>query len=390
MSGIGAKFGARRAALALIAGVLLAGCAVKQTPPPPQVVVVEKHPKERQEINVTLIAVGDNLIHKQLINRAKTKDGYDFAPFYQEVASVVKAADIAFINQETLISGERFGYSGYPAFNGPNEIGEAIYNLGFRAINHATNHAMDKGKKALLATMDYWKTKSGAIVLGVHASQKEREKPKIVEKGGVKIGFLAYTYGLNGIKLPKDSPYLVSLIDTKAMEQEIDALRKLCDFLVVSMHWGDEYARAPNKTQEKLARFLADRKVDLVIGHHPHVLQGARWIERKDGAKTLVYFSLGNFISAQNKKPRMLGGMAKVVLTSRDNNVSYKSAELLGVVTHFEKGASGFKVYLLDDYTQELANRHALSAKPEKLDLTYLRKLYDSVVPKSFRNAKRP
>ncbi|MDR2151786.1 MAG: CapA family protein, partial [Helicobacteraceae bacterium] len=142
----------------------------------------------------------------------------------------------------------------------------------------------------------------------------------------------------------------------------------------------------PVKTQEKLAQFLADRKVDLVIGHHPHVLQTARWIEREDGGKTLVYFSLGNFISSQNKKPRTLGGMAKIILTLRGNKIAYESAELLGLVAHYEKGYKNFKVYPLNDYDDDLAKRHALSAKPEKLDLIYLRKLYDSIVPESFRN----
>ncbi|MDR2151770.1 MAG: CapA family protein, partial [Helicobacteraceae bacterium] len=293
-------------ALALIAGVLLFGCGEKQPSPssaqsaesspaqpslpsqtqPPiaiKPVVVEPATVAPKEQNVTLIAVGDNLIHVGLIKAARTKDGYDFAPFYEEIRAIAQSADIAFINQETLISGKKFGYSGYPAFNGPVEIGKAIYDVGFRVINHATNHAMDKGKKALLATIDYWKTKEDAIVLGVHASQAERQKPKILEIKGAKFGFLAYTYGLNGIKLPKEAPYLVSLIDVKTMAKEIDELRALCDFLIVSMHWGEEYKHIPVKTQEKLAQFLADRKVDLVIGHHPHVLQTARWIEREDG-----------------------------------------------------------------------------------------------------------
>ncbi|MDR2639633.1 MAG: CapA family protein, partial [Helicobacteraceae bacterium] len=357
--------------------------------PPPNALIAP--PIERAERTITLIAVGDNLIHAQLIKAAKTKNGYDFAPFYEQVAPIVKSADIAFINQETLISGKAFGYSGYPAFNGPSEVGEAIYNIGFNAINHATNHAMDKGKKALLATIAFWKKKPKAIMIGAYESREERKTPKILEIDGAKFGFLAYTYGLNGIKLPKDSPYLVSLIDTAVMAQEIDNLRPKCDYLIVSMHWGDEYKHTPNKTQERLARFLADRGVDLVIGHHPHVLQGARWIDRKDGNQTLVYFSLGNFISAQNKTPRTLGGMARVVLSKKGAALAVKEAKLSGLVTHYEKGLTGFKVYPLESYTKELASRHALSAKKgEKMGLDYLLKLYGSIVAREFRSGAKP
>jgi poly-gamma-glutamate synthesis protein (capsule biosynthesis protein) len=365
------------------------GCAPKTTITPIDTnITIAKSPKTATERLITIIAVGDNLIHTQLIRNAKTKEGYDFTPFYSEMKMMARKADIAFINQETLIPGKQFGYSGYPSFNGPNEIGDAIYDIGFNVINHATNHAMDKGHKALLATIDYWDKKPNAIVLGVHKSQEERDKPKVIEIEGVKFGFLAYTYGLNGNKLPKGAPYLVSLIDTKIMAEEIDTLRSLCDYLIVSMHWGDEYTHTPNNAQEKLARFLAEHNVDLVIGHHTHVLQPARWLDRKDGAKTLVYFSLGNFISAQNKKPRMLGGMAQIVLAKNGKTLSYADVKLLGTITHYEKGYTGFKVYLLDDYAADVAMRHAINTKSEKLDLAYLQTLYNSIVPKIFRAKK--
>ncbi|MDR1912297.1 MAG: CapA family protein [Helicobacteraceae bacterium] len=391
------KHNAKRVVLlALIAMFFFAGCvgkpieieapkaSPKVLPPPISIAATSrKTPREIKEQNITLIAVGDNLIHKQIIREAKTKNSYDFTPIYEKIKPIVQAADLAFINQETPIAGAAFGYTGYPSFNAPTTLGDAIYAAGFRAINHASNHSMDKGKKAILTMIDFWKKYPKAIPLGIHASQEDRNKPKIVSIKGIKIGFLAYTYGLNGIKLPKDSPYLVSLIDRKIMAKEIDALRPLCDFLIVSAHWGNEYEHIPGKQQEKLANFLAEHKVDLVIGHHPHVLQPAKWIEGKDGAKTLVYYSLGNFVSAQNKKPRMLGGMARIVLTKRDKKVSLENAELLGVVTHFEKGYTGFKVYPLNDYTGDLAKRHVLSK--EKLDINYLQKLYRSVVSKEFR-----
>ncbi|MDR3163055.1 MAG: CapA family protein [Helicobacteraceae bacterium] len=360
---------------ALIAAALF-GCSVKEAAPRKEIT---------KEIEIVLIAAGDNLIHSRLILDAKNKDSYDFTPIYEKIKPLVKSADLAFINQETPIAGRAFGYSGYPAFNAPTAVGDAIYEAGFRVINHASNHALDKGKKAILAMIDFWKKYPDAITLGIHAAKEDRALKRIVSINGVKIGFLAYTYGLNGIKPPKDSPYIVSLIDLDVMTEEIDALRPLCDFLVVSMHWGEEYAHIPNKQQERLAAFLTERRVDLIIGHHPHVLQPVKWIKRKDGAKTLAYFSLGNFVSGQNKKPRMLGGIARVVLSAIDGNVSVKSAALLGSVTHFEKGFRDFKVYALENYTAEIASLHALAAPPERMDLDYLQKLYRSIVAEEFR-----
>ncbi|MDR0746297.1 MAG: CapA family protein [Helicobacteraceae bacterium] len=371
LSAISLRKSAALAFFALIAAAFL-GCSVQQAAPP-------------KEVEIVLIAAGDNLIHSRLIADAKNKDGYDFTPIYEKIKPLVKSADLAFINQETPIAGESFGYSGYPAFNAPTAVGDAIYETGFRVINHASNHAMDKGKRAVLAMINFWEKRPDAIVLGIHASKEDRAKKRIVSIKGVKIGFLAYTYGLNGIRLPKDSPYLVSMIDLGVMAEEIDALRPLCDFLLVSMHWGTEYAHVPDKQQERLAAFLAEHKVDLIIGHHPHVLQPVRWVQRQDGAKTLVYFSLGNFVSAQSKKPRMLGGIARVVLGAKGGSVGIKSAALLGSVTHFERGFRGFKVYALESYTEEIARLHALAAAPERMDLSYLRKLYLSIVAEEFR-----
>ncbi|GMO17118.1 MAG: CapA family protein [Termitinemataceae bacterium] len=334
---------------------------------------------DRRTINI--IAVGDNLIHKALITYAENETGeFNFKPFYRGIRDVVSAADIAFINQETLIAGEAFGYSGYPQFNGPEQIGDALIWTGFNVVNHASNHSMDKGEAAVFAVMDYWKTKKNITTLGIHRSEEERKKPRIIISKGVKIGFLSYTYGLNGMSLPDDKPWLVSLIDKKIMAKEIDALRAKCDFLIVSMHWGKEYEHTPNAMQEELAVFLAERGVDLVIGHHPHVLQPVRWIERKNGSRMLCYFSLGNLISAQNETPRMLGGMMSVKLNkTKEGAVYIKNYALIPLVTHYERDSSGFRVELLENYSNLSAERHALNRQNTPLTPEYFHTIFNSV-----------
>ncbi|MDR0540264.1 MAG: CapA family protein [Spirochaetaceae bacterium] len=315
---------------------------------------------------ITLVAAGDNLIHIEIINDARNGGGYNFEPVYSEIKPVIAGADIAFVNQETLIAGPAFEFSGYPEFNGPVEIGDALVKTGFNVVNHATNHVLDKGKAAVYAVMDYWEKRPEIALLGIHRSAASRSgKKAVIEKKNIKIGWLSYTYGTNGIPLPQDSPYLVSLIDTKVMAEEINALRPFCDFLIVSMHWGEEYRHTPNRRQEELAEFLAAHNVDLVIGHHPHVIQPVREIKREDGGATLVFFSLGNFLSCQKEKARLLGALARVTITktvykTAPPDVTVSSAEIIPIVTHYSKEYKNFKIYQLGKYTEKLMLEHGI------------------------------
>jgi poly-gamma-glutamate synthesis protein (capsule biosynthesis protein) len=342
-------------------------------------------PQEPEDYRITLLAAGDNLMHIELINDAKTGGGFDFDKYYEPVAALIKEADIAFVNQETLIAGAAFGYSGYPRFNGPTSVGDALVRAGFDVVSHATNHAMDRGASAVLAALDFWETRKDALVLGIHRSWESRRavERNIIERNNIKTGFLAYTEHTNQLPLPADKPYLVSLADTEVMAREIDALRPLCDFLVVSMHWGDEYAHTPNSRQLALARFLAAHDVDLVIGHHPHVLQAPVMFERDGKGAMLCYFSLGNFLSAQNEAPRLLGGLMRVGLKKgrgTDAAVSIEEAELVPIVTHYEASGKGFRVYPLDEYTESLAARHYLRQKDRAFGPASLKRLLEDVM----------
>ena len=322
---------------------------------------------------LTIVATGDNLYHMMMINEGE--DG-DYEKAYLEIRQLVKAADIAFINQETLLGGKDFSLSGYPLFNSPQKVGHAVSLSGFNVVNHATNHSMDKGEKAILATLDFWDTVPGVTVLGIHRSEEMRSLPVIVEKNKITVGFLSYTYGTNSIPLPRDKPFLVSLINTEMIAKEIDALRPLCDFLVVSMHWGEEYHHDYNESQKNLAALLAEHGVDLVIGHHPHVIQPIEYIERPDGNNMVCYFSLGNLISAQTRIPTMLGAMAFVRVTKKsDGGISITEAKAIPLVTHYEKGYTGFKIFPLYSYTDELAERHFLNQQRNALTLSYLKNL---------------
>jgi poly-gamma-glutamate synthesis protein (capsule biosynthesis protein) len=359
----------RRLFFVFLVSAVFFSCAetapITRTVSPPAPELPPPVPPHAPSTSLELVAVGDNLIHIQIITSSRiSREGtasYDFNPIYQYIKEDIAEADLAFINQETLFAGEKFGYSGYPQFNAPTELGQTLVDLGFDVVNHATNHIMDKGEAAVRATIDYWDDRPDIAYLGIHASPEAREQPNITEVNGIRLGFLAYTYGTNGLPVPRTAPYLVSLTDTAVMAQEIDALRPLCDYLVVSMHWGDEYDHKPTARQEELTLFLAEHNVDLVLGHHPHVLQEMRSVKRPDGNDMLVYFSLGNFVSAQNRLPTLLGGMAKVTLVKEGGEngaVRWSDASLVPLVTHYERGYTGFRVYRFENYTGELAARH--------------------------------
>ncbi|MDR3304130.1 MAG: CapA family protein [Treponema sp.] len=342
---------------------------------PPHVLAGPEAPDE-----LTLIAVGDNLYHDVMVQPYSTNADFDFAPNYEFVKPLVQAADIAFVNQETMLGGTPFELSGYPAFNSPQEVGEALIKVGFDVINQANNHSMDKGARLVRATMDFWDKHPEVQYLGIFRSQEARAAKRIIERKTMKIGFLSYTYGLNGIPLPKDQPYLVALIDTDVMAKEIDALRPLCDYLVVSMHWGNEGDARVSAAQERLSRFLADHQVDLIIGHHPHVLQPVATLPRRGGGTTHCFYSLGNFLSAQIPNSAMLGGMMYLKLRKSATGITVVESGVLPLVTHFERGFAKIRVYPLYAYSNELAQKHRRNASGNEISMAYFNRTAQTIL----------
>ncbi len=270
---------------------------------------------EKEDIKNTtstsLIMVGDNLIHSSIYeeaNRNANYEGYDFKPMYKMIKSIVSNYDIAYYNQETIIGGSEIGLSSYPAFNSPYEVADAMIDAGFNLVSLATNHTLDRGKQAVLNSRNYWNSKENILAVGSYSSREERNKIDIRESNGITYTMLNYTYGTNGISVPKDENYLVNIwpmngnnpeedIEYRNYKQQvledIKRVRDKVDVLLVAMHWGIEYQNMPNDYQKDAAKFLSDNGVDIVIGTHPHVIEPIDYINN-----TLVIYSLGNFASA--------------------------------------------------------------------------------------------
>lgn len=324
---------------------------------------------------VTILSAGDDLLHLSLIeSMAKDDDGhYDFHQLFTEVKPDVEAADIAVINQETILGGEELGLSGYPCFNSPQSAGDALVDTGFDVVLGASNHALDKGKQGVLNTVKYWREKHPEItLLGLNDSEEMQNKINIVEKNGIKFAMLNYTYGTNGIPMPSDAPYAVNMLDDKEkVLSDIKRAKESADVVIVFPHWGTEYTYEADSYQKEWTKIFYENGVDIVIGGHTHSIQPFEWYSEDGGRKMPVYYSLGNFISGQKEWQTMLGAMAELTVERKNGEISVTSAKAVPVVTHYEiywHRDPSIKTYKLSDYTDELANRHYLNMSKKSLD----------------------
>ncbi|WP_052339192.1 CapA family protein [Gorillibacterium massiliense] len=271
--------------------------------------------EQEKESRVSLAAIGDVLLHGSVWKDAKTKGGFDFKPMLRQVKPILAAVDITFANQESMMGGEGLGLSDYPCFNSPFEIGDALQDAGVDIVSMANNHTMDRREAAIRSAIGQYR-KIGMEYVGTGDSPEDNQRLRIIERGGIKVAFLAYTYGTNGIPVPADKPYLVNLLDPDRLAKDIAAAKESADFVAVSMHFGIEYQTEENQEQQKWAQIAADAGADLVIGTHPHVLQPMDWVVSSTGKRMLAIYSLGNFLAAQEQKSplRQIGGIAVVDL----------------------------------------------------------------------------
>lgn len=349
----------------------------------------EKSTTQQQELysKVSFVAVGDNLIHDTIYKQAaaRTSNGYDFSFAYEKIADKIAQPDVAILNQETIISTEH-NVSSYPMFNSPVEVGEEMIKIGFDVFNLATNHSVDCGEKGLISAINFWKSKN-VITTGAYLNEDDFNDIPISEVNGVKIAYLGFTEQTNGLSLPSDTQVVLVLAeDEYRLQTSIMKAKEMADFVVVNAHWGNKYTHEPTEEQRTLAQKLASWGADVIIGTHPHVIQPVEYITNSDGRKTLVAYSLGNFISAQNRGPRMLGGMLnfEIVKNNTTGAITFENVKFSGVVTHYGYGYSNIRIYALEDYTQELASKHGVLSKTSSFSLQYLYDILNSVIDKQF------
>lgn len=413
------KFGKGRvfsaAAVTLLAMCLAVGCGVREvgkadysggelaptteavTTVPLTEPTTEPVPEDKV---IHVVAAGDNLVQTAVYRNAASHaaDGtYNFLPLYENVRDIIEAGDISILNQETLIANGEYEISGSNFnFNSPVELGEDMIDLGFNVFTLANNHVLDKGTGGLEATLDYWDAKcelNDIVVCGAYRNESDMQDIRTMTVDGVTFAFLAYTEHMNGYRVPSDSPLRIVLTsETDVMQEQIQRAQELYDVVIVAAHWGVEDTHTVSEDRKLLAQDMVEWGADVIIGHHPHTAETMEFITRSDGTKGFVYYSLGNFISAQTDNFNLVGEIADfdVVVDGETGEITLENVGAIPVINHYDDGSfSNMRLYPYNMYTSELANGHGVPYAPMGTAKNFGMDVVDSIInaniPAEFR-----
>ncbi len=345
---------------------------IEETTPPP---------------SIQIVMVGDMLMHERVMESGKKEDNsYNFDHLFTNVKNTIEEADLALVNQETILGGTDLGLSGYPAFNSPFELGTSLVNAGFDVILHATNHTLDKGKTGVLNCMDFWDTNYPNIsYLGINKTEEDQNNNIFIyEQEGIKIAILNYTYGTNGINPPQDMPYIVNYLEEEKVITDLQYAEENADFTIVCPHWGTEYVLTATNTQKNWSKIFMDNGADLVIGTHPHVIEPIEMLTDENGNQMLVYYSIGNFVNGTSgtgvgTTNRMVGGIADITISLNENDEAYiKDYGVIPIVCHIDE-KTDYTVYYLSDYTEDLAKENHILSQDSSFSLKACEELVNEV-----------
>ena len=347
------------------------------------------------------MGAGDNLIHEAVFLDAKNlaqkqsaltgyKGQYYFNSMYNGVARLIAAADLSFVNHECPIAGDEYGILGYPRFNSPVSAGTALKEVGFDVVNVANNHILDMeesctGYKNTVKNLE----ETGMLVIGGYTAENY-DNLRILEKNGVKIAFLSYTsVATNVSSINKNSPEMVIPVATEsAIKRQSAKALSVADFLVVSIHWGNENTTSVTSEQVRLAKLMNDCGVDVILGHHSHVVQKVEWIG--EGAeKTLCYYSLGNLLSTQHPIKNLVGIFASFdFVVDEDGNKRIENAAAIPHMTWYSTKRDALQIYRFSDVTEGLISSHGSQLKTDhnngNFTLSDLKAHLESVLSKEF------
>jgi len=265
----------------------------------------------REDSDISFAAFGDLLAHEPIYRYGlRSEEGFAF--LFENVKDVIEDSDIAIINQETPLTDRPSMYGDYPSFGTPVQVGQAIADAGFDVVTCATNHALDRGTEGVDFTKGFFDDNKIKCI-GIQSEKEENYRAyEIITRKGVSFALLNYTYGTNGIIIPDGNQNMVHLLaDEEKIRDDIERAKEEADLVLVFAHWGSEYMQEPDEFQKKWAQIFLESGVDIVIGTHPHVLQPFEVLTDDSGHSMLIYYSLGNFISAQPEKSCVKGGMAE-------------------------------------------------------------------------------
>ena len=358
-------------------------------------------PPEDKRVHVA--AAGDNLIHYSVYKNAEAYAGgvgYDFKPIYENVRYIIEAADVAILNQETIISQSnevRGANGGALLFNSPPEVADAVIDLGFDVFTMANNHLLDYGTQGLEESIRFWNEKAeenDLTVLGAYLNEEDSENIRIREVNGVKIAFLAYAEHLNGFSIPEDSSLRVILnSEEDVIERQIKKADELADAVIVSAHWGVEDTNVVSEDRIELANKMVNWGADVILGCHTHTAETMEWITRADGTKGFVFYSMGNFVCAQTDNFNLVGEIPDfdIVIDGETNELSLENVGVIPTIVHYDDGSfSNMRIYPYSMYTPELAASHGIpyaTPRGNYPDFSWdiLNSIIEESIPEEFR-----
>lgn len=290
----------------------------------------------------TLIAVGDVMMHKAQIDAGynpATKT-YNYDSFFSEVKDILQAGDWVIANLETTLAGADAKYTGYPLFNAPKAIANTLKASGFNIIGTTNNHSLDRGEVGVLNTLQHLREERLTSV-GTYASSEEAQEVRVIKENEISMAIFAYTYGTNGIDIPQEKPYLVSLIDESKIIADIKKAESLgVDVITIMLHFGVEYQRNPTLSQQQLVENLIKAGADIILGSHPHVVQPYQIFEVTEAngetRKAVAIYSMGNFIAYQVGSYKDLGVIFQVGLKKDFPSENVEITEIKAIPTYID------------------------------------------------------
>src|SRR5699024_175353 len=313
-----------------------------------------------QSRKFTLGATGDILLHDRLYNKAKTKDGgYDFSEMLAEAKPLFKKDHLTIVNQESIMGGKELGLSSHPKFNSPIEIGQLLKEFNVDIVNMANNHVTDKGIKGIFSAIHNLNTLNLPYV-GAYKSLEDKNTLRIFHKNGLRICFLSYSRFFKAFKGVKHlDHYLGYYVKDNVVNicKLIEMIKRsnLADVVIISMHFGKEYQMLPIARQIEICNSLSDAGADVILGHHPHVLQPPAYIMNSRGHDTFCMYSLGNFFSGQHGIYRQIGGYMNIEV-EKPSTKKYSLVKLSNttIKLSFDDHVSrAYKLQLLEDVIEE-------------------------------------
>ncbi len=344
--------------------------------------VAKEEQAEEPSYELTFLALGQTYMNDSVINSGRQEDGtLNYQYLFQGVGEQIQAADISVLCQGSVIGGNSLGVSGYPNFNSPEELCDAVAAAGIDAVAMANVRVNNMGSAAINTSLDIWKLRAPEVnVLGIHGSPEESDYV-LVEQNGLKIALFDYT-AIVTTAISNEEAYKIDFfgdyadgsanLDTlsEQTKAQLAQANEVSDFIIVFASWGLEDTHEITATQERFAKQLTEAGADLIIGNRPNYLQKVEWVTADNGNRALCYYSLGNFVSSDSSVDAMLGGMAKVSIKVQDGQtvIDESNTGLIPVVTHYTSDGTGNEVKVegvipFESYTDEQAALHGVRNK---------------------------